>query len=651
MPGAENPDDDTRLTLSGTVRMPDGSPAREAIVESRDDRDAPPFIARADRFGRFQVRGVFGNTARLHARSADGALQATRMISSDAVRAASESELQMTLAPAVDHEILVLAEGHPVEGAEVVAWGDPFRVRSATGKDGRVVLRIPAGDRIGQVIAWHPQHGLRAWSDLEVGPPTTRTELILHAPAPFLVRVLDPDDRPIPNLELGVNVLAQSEDWSAWSMGVPVDAAHVRTGPDGLATVAWAPKLPLRFVNVHIVNRDWKLDRTDVDRLGERRVTVHARRRLPVRGRVVMPEGARADGLLVSGFGFGPNTGDTPCVRTAPDGSFTLRVPSEHAYTLGIIDREWGSEIWTGLILATDGAKPAEVVLNARRTTPVMIRVNRGPEPTPVAGAWVEVGRSAEVQFVDRHGKSCTGSAGIRYWVRTDNQGIALAGMLPGVGQLRLSSTTWEVKCKVTVWPDRPHEVEFHRAWPARNLVGRLISDNKRYTPSPDLEARAWTSPGDGRPPSRCKVAVKPDGTFEITFDAEAVTLVFHDPDRRLSGFAKVPVETASVEVTMVGAAVYRGTVLDENGQPLAEHRVNLWVQNGSGEPVVSARTDTAGRFDFPAVPGDVPLLLSFQAKEGRENYALTDENALREFAPGEVREGDILKPRRLPAR
>ena len=46
---------------------------------------------------------------------------------------------------------------------------------------------------------------------------------------------------------------------------------------------------------------DWKIDKIDLERLGDRIVTVHARRKLPVEGRLVMPKGANAEGLLITG--------------------------------------------------------------------------------------------------------------------------------------------------------------------------------------------------------------------------------------------------------------------------------------------------------------------------------------------------------------
>jgi hypothetical protein len=122
----------------------------------------------------------------------------------------------------------------------------------------------------------------------------------------------------------------------------------------------WAPRRGLRSVDVDLRDFEWKKDKIDLERLGDRLVTVHVRRKLPVEGRLVMPDGAKPEGLLITGYGFGPgNIGDIANARARADGSFTIRVPSDHAYVIGIADLAWASDLWSGVILAKETSKPA----------------------------------------------------------------------------------------------------------------------------------------------------------------------------------------------------------------------------------------------------------------------------------------------------
>jgi RNA polymerase sigma factor (sigma-70 family) len=124
------------VPATGTVLMPDGSPAKGATVEAMTLPEEPAIITRTDDAGRFQLQGVFRIGAQLHARSADGKDQATLWVPTVAVRTSFASPLELRLSPALTHEVTVLADGRPMEGARVAGTGAGFKVRGVTGQDG-----------------------------------------------------------------------------------------------------------------------------------------------------------------------------------------------------------------------------------------------------------------------------------------------------------------------------------------------------------------------------------------------------------------------------------------------------------------------------------------------------------------------------------
>jgi hypothetical protein len=650
-PGPIRPQaEEMRLTLTGTVRMADGSPASGATVESTDDpdvesRQGSPGVARTDATGRFQLRGMFGNGAHLYARSADGTHQTTLRISSLAARSASATPVELTLAPAVNHEVVVLADGRPVEGAHVVASGMEFHVHGVTGADGQLKLRLPARGRLQEVVAWHRRMGVSGARELEARPASDKTELTLSPPGPLWIRVVDPDDHPVPDLELAISVRT-SRDWAVVDK---LEAARVRTGADGTAIVTWAPREKLGAVDPSIISPDWKVDGTDLaqtgDRVRNRVVTIHARRKAPVEGRLIMPAGASPEGLLITGFGFGPrNRGDIPYARARADGSFTLRVASEHGYVLGVVDLQWATDVWSGLILAGAAGKPADIRMSAYRATPVTVRVTRGERHTPVDDAWVELGGRGEVKWVDANGHDRRGRAALRSWLTTDGKGVVQAGAARGEYNVRLVAGDWNEERPIAVSSDKPVEVEFHRAWQGkRQVTGRLIDDDKPFRPSARLVARAWSPRPRTLPPS-FQPAVKPDGIFRVAFDEETLALFFSDPEKRRSGFARLGVEESSVELKMVAMATYSGTLRDEKGQPMPGETVKLSVKTSDGEPIVTRQTDKAGRFRFDDVPAGVPLSMYIGNGVTPSGYFLADGDRL--FQPGEIRANDEVKPR-----
>jgi hypothetical protein len=453
--------DEMRVTLTGTVRMPDGSPAPGASVQWTGDPEGPAIVSRTDRAGRFELQGMFGNGAQLHASSADGEHQATQIIPAAVVRSAPATPIALNLTPAIRRAVIVRAEGRPVEGALVVASGHAFRVQGITGPDGKVQLRLPAQDPLGKLIAWHRELGVQGARDLSTRSARDRAQLTLLPPGPLRIRVVDPDGQPVRDLELGINVRANDSDWAA---AEDIEAAHVRTNADGTAVVPWAPRDGLKYVDARPSGSDWKFDSTDVERISERMVTVHARREIPVVGRLVMPKGASPEGILITGFGFGPGIqGDIPYARARADGSFTLQVPSYHCYILGIVDLEWASDTWSGLILGKETSKPADLAISAYRATPLTVRVTRGAGRVPVADAWVEVGSRGKVKWVDPGGNTQTGSAGTHCWFRTDRQGVARAGVGRGEFKVRLSVDNWDEERTIVVSSDKPVDVAFHR--------------------------------------------------------------------------------------------------------------------------------------------------------------------------------------------
>ena len=105
---------------------------------------------------------------------------------------------------------------------------------------------------------------------------------------------------------------------SDWIIAKHIDAAHVRTDATGTAIVSWVPREKLHYVDVDIVplDSDWKIDETDQKQNSAGVTTIHVRRERAVKGRLIMPEGADAEGILITGFGFGPtNVGDIPYAR------------------------------------------------------------------------------------------------------------------------------------------------------------------------------------------------------------------------------------------------------------------------------------------------------------------------------------------------
>jgi RNA polymerase sigma factor (sigma-70 family) len=637
--------DDGLLSVTGIVRMRDGSPVAGATVRSNNGSDEPSSVTRTDASGRFQLQGLFGYGARLHAKTADGKHQTVLHVQSGAARTAFASPLELTLSPSLAHGVAVLSEGRPVAGAQVAVSGAGFEVHGVSGPDGNLQLQLPANGRISKLVAWHPYLGVNGAVRLENRPPKNPTQLSLLRTGLHKIHAVDIEGRAIGGLELGVSFGTENSD--GINTG-EIEAAHVRTDAEGWAIVPWAPRENLKAVGVRIVSSEWKVDETDRKQISAGITTVHARRERTVQGRLIMSDGVNADGILVTGFGFGPaNTGDIPYARARRDGTFTLLVASEHGYVLGITDLKWASDPWSGIILGKGSTNAAEITMKVYPATPLVVRVTRGLEREPVVDAGVDLRSLGHVAFTDSAGKKQTGVSGAHTWLTTDAKGTARAGVGKGKQQLRLSSGNWNEERTVEVNAEKPVEVEFHRPWTGdQRITGRLMIDGAHFAPSPSLVARAWT-PQEPRIPLTFEPAVHPDGTFDITFDAETVSLFFVDRDQQRSGYAERVHGTAPIEIAMEAmAATYGGTLLDENARPMADRTLQIYVKQSTYLAVAPQQTDKRGRFRFTGVPCNVPLQMNIQNENDGPQYFLFDRDRM--LNSGEVRENDRLKPQRI---
>lgn len=632
------PPDDGKLTVAATILMPDGSPAANAILQTIHAEVGSPSQARADEKGRVQLHGVFGNGALLHATSADGQHQTCLRVSAGAARTAFASPVELNLTYGTPQKISVISNDLPVAGAEVFVEGVAFRVRGVTGADGTVTLHLPAGRKPTTVVAWHPTLGVAGDRDYSE-QLTLHAPLSLLPPAPLTVRFVDTKGAAVSEIEFAASVLTDDADWIITDQ---VQSARACSDEHGEAVLNWAPREQLTAIDVKLLTQHWKIDHIDRDSIADRQVTFHLRKKTPVEGRVVMPEGANAEGLLVTGFAFGPHeSGDIPTARARSDGSFTFPVASAHGYIVGICDDQFASALYPSVILPADGERPDKLNIEAYPATPLTIRVTRGPNREPAPEAWVHLSSDAEVEFIKATGDKSTGHAGVQQWLLTDANGEANAGVGRSELEVRLSAGDWNEQRKLKVKVAEPLTIEFHRDWQGeRQLAMPLVQDGKPYQPSANTVALAWSEQ-----PSRMATAHAPkiaeDGTINVAFDADNLVLLVIDRERNLSGYARFSADEPLAELKMLPMATYHGTVQQQDGQPLASSEIHLKTQ-ASDQAVVEARqTDDDGRFEFVGVPVQVPLRVGLES----EDYYISGNR--KEFAPGEAREENDLQARR----
>ncbi len=415
------------LTFSGKVVLADGSPAAGAIVERLGTNQYTITTTETDADGRFQSTARFENGVQLHLRTPDGREQAVYFLSAPAVRAASREVQQIKLQPATAQTVRVTADGQPVAGAEVIVSNAGYSVTGKSDAAGQVGLFIPAGASLRSVAAYHPSAGVGSQFFREGSLPKDVYEIALRPTATHEIRVVDDDNQPVPGVELSVNAATGDYDFIVLA---PLSVAKVRTDEAGIAKVPWILRDDLRSVTPELWSDEWKVDRLDSDRVKEGITVQKLRRKRPVAGRLIAPEGTDLAGILIEGTGFGTGRRvDRPTARAAADGSFTLMVPADHSYLVSVLDDQWACEPWTGDLLVDKDPHKVQVELELFKATPLEIHVARGPDREAVAGAFVGVSTERQYPFTNDGGIRGTAVGRVSCWLRTDADGVARAGI------------------------------------------------------------------------------------------------------------------------------------------------------------------------------------------------------------------------------
>ena len=643
-----NQQDDGLLSLNLTVLMPDGTPAARAMVKSLVPWGEGSQSLMTDEQGRIAIRSVFGFGAMVHVSSADGIYQATLKTAAPEMRTAVAQPVALKLAAAIDHKVVVTADDKPVAGAHVVARSMNFVVTGVTDVDGIAKMKLPADDRLNMVSAWHPEMGVAGTGWLDSKPQQSTTSLSLHAPFELKIVAIDLQGNTVPNLDMCVSSLMLQEknefrNREAISMG-EFAASHVRTNEQGEANITWAPKDNISHLQMDLKGAAWKVEKVDPVNETKHTVTVHLSRLIPVIGRLIMPDGDSAQGLLVTGSGFGlTHAGDMPQVRARRDGTFEINVPSNYGYLLGVSDHEWVSEPWTGLIRKTDTSDPVELALNARRGTVVTVRITDAESGEPVNDVNVDFQQLKHFHWIDASGEKHNARAGVGSWMKTNLAGMVRGAVNPGKVTVRAHSGTWHEDKIVQVTAGQPVEVAFQQKLEQkrdRKVIARMTQNGVPYQPSKTWRVYAWSE----KPPIVAPVhrpIIHDNESVEIIFNEKNLFLLAVDRDRKLCGYVKLGAEGETAQIVMQATGSCSGTLLDPDGKPLASRKVQLLTEGSFLEIAASQRTDSNGKFQFDDAPSGVPLRVSLPREDDQPDYFLYGPIFLE---PGETRANNEFK-------
>ncbi|WP_162006790.1 carboxypeptidase regulatory-like domain-containing protein [Roseimaritima sediminicola] len=301
---------------------------------------------------------------------------------------------------------VVNAEGKPVVDAHVaVTFGYPNLISELrTNAEGRVDFLAPESERIEAVIAWKDGGGFdyevyalgrNQQSDLQTEVPEFPSggeRLRLEGASPVTVKVVDAAGDPIEGVQLYPWLLRKPSANRELNLSYFFEAVGLRSDASGQATFGWMPVWQDAAVTIWPTAEGYARTRAVYEPAVDKgQLTVSLDRLVPIRGRVLDPQGEPVEGASVqaAGEGYGWDGGREQ-TTTSADGSYELRVPPEQIYMVTAASEDFVSDAIPGF--AVHSGKPVEGIdLKLRKPTRLSGRLTAEPSGEPIAGERVYV--------------------------------------------------------------------------------------------------------------------------------------------------------------------------------------------------------------------------------------------------------------------
>ena len=149
------------MTLRGTVVMPDGSVAKDAVLEREPSSGSTDVLSATLADGRFEIqtRGNRVNPSGFLIRTPDWSLQAPLHCRERTLRIDCASSMKLTLAPTKTvHVKVVTREQQPVADSRVQVVAGSYSYQGKTRADGVAKFQIPRDGIVFMISAWTDDH-------------------------------------------------------------------------------------------------------------------------------------------------------------------------------------------------------------------------------------------------------------------------------------------------------------------------------------------------------------------------------------------------------------------------------------------------------------------------------------------------------------
>lgn len=522
------------------------------------------------------------------------------------------AECQIPLRPATQLSVRVVdAQGEPISGARVAAQSG-FRLIAdeLTEADGEVDLRLPADATLQSVFAVKPGAGFDYGVASTFQSPEWRPEWLkegevtfrLDGAREYQVRVLGPEGEPLTETPINLWLLTKPGEQDSFNSSGLAEPFTVETDSSGVARFDFVPswqqnQLTLWCHDDRFVRRRITIDPSDPS-AKETQITLTPT--IPVRGRVLLPDGQPAEGIEVAGRGAGYEMDNFHgSTKTDAEGRFELQAYPHELLMLVVNDQEWAAAAIDGLI--TKPNQPIESLeFKLQQATRVFGRVTVGPDREPVQ-LYVNLTQQArDLQAVGGELPKPDDPDRQNLWIgsnfyrsaQTEEDGSF--EFFVGPGEYTLGGPSQVESQKFTVAGESQLEFNFHS--PRKELgtlTGRVVTGDPPRGVAGVTVRGVYLSHRVHR--RDIEVVTDENGEFRVERALHPATLYARsgekDSDEQLAGMVDLGADDKEVTLAIGPTASFTARLVDPiTGQPEAGVKLTYSVSHSLGDGISTSR-------------------------------------------------------------
>ncbi len=491
--------------------------------------------------------------------------------------------VRITLRPSHPVRVRVKdAGGSPVPGAAVEAIDFSFQVYANTGPQGIATLQVPADAQVQWVIGLKSGVGFDYFENYRTKPATdfpplpAEVTLTLDGAQTIRLKALDSKSQPVPGVVFSPWILLKNGKIDRANVGRSV-ILRATTDRDGMATFDWFPKDVSGGLFVIRSGPYTCPDPPRHERGGPTDLTFRLLRNAVLSGVVRFPDGRPAPRVLIRALGSPARmTRGIPAARTGKDGRYSLEVPSEAAYMIGVDDETWAAQSLPNLVVR-EGQSQAGLDIRLTKGTLLHGQVTEGPDRRLSAGAQVSLVEEDGLPPKDlRHGMGRKVQL-VRRSI-TDPQGRYHFRVAPGRYWLMAPPLSGNESLMVEVNAEAEIVRDMVLGGSARQtFFSGVVIESTPAGERPLAQARVYNC---GVGTSGGSSLTDAGGRFRM-LRTPGEHILYAIAENGLAGFTPLDDKADDVKVIVSQTTTVSGRVIDSDGKPLPRQRVGVALASG----------------------------------------------------------------------